>query len=145
VYLVECLVVPDGATRTLCGDGGGGRHDILAAECAMTHYATTVQARQCIDACQEAGVKVQHSVDARNLHHEFSGRTFDRIIFNFPHTGVQGTKPNQAFLRGFLQSAKYAQPLKCIFSSLSSSTLRLMQSECVAGRRSIPKGSCMSH
>lgn len=56
------------------------------------------------------GVSVLHGVDATKLDSYFVDRTFDSIIFQFPHTGsrepIFGKNPNHILIRKFLVSAK---------------------------------------
>ena len=55
-----------------------------------------------------AGVTVGHGIDASKLHQYF-GRQFDHIIFQFPHAGtrepIDGRNPNFVLVRDFLISA----------------------------------------
>lgn len=52
-------------------------------------------------------VRVQHGVDATKLHTYFSPSSFDRVLFNFPHTGMQRVHLNRSLMEGFFKSAKY--------------------------------------
>jgi hypothetical protein len=51
--------------------------------------------------------KVLHSIDCRALHTSkaLGGKTFDRVVFNFPHSGQQRVHVNKALLRDFFASA----------------------------------------
>lgn len=56
------------------------------------------------------GVEVIHGVNATNLQKHFEGKTFNTILFQFPHTGkrkpVSGRNPNHVLVKRFLKSAK---------------------------------------
>ena len=54
-----------------------------------------------------AGCSVLHGVDATKLQlrKEFEAVRFDRIVFNFPHSGQQRVHVNRAMLSGFFHSA----------------------------------------
>lgn len=65
-----------------------------------------MQAHLCITACQEAGARVLHSVDASQLQDHFGAASFQRIVFNFPHTGHQRVHINRALVSSFFASAR---------------------------------------
>ncbi len=44
-----------------------------------------------------------HGVDATKLEKNFPAQKFERIIFNFPHTGEQRVHLNRALLHDFFQ------------------------------------------
>jgi hypothetical protein len=44
-----------------------------------------------------------HGIDATKLTNSFPSQKFDRIIFNFPHTGEQRVHINRALLHDFFQ------------------------------------------
>ena len=67
-----------------------------------------MQAQSCTEECETAGMSIRHGIDARMLHSQFDAGSFNRIIFNFPHTGTQTEASNRAMLRDFLKSASYA-------------------------------------
>eukprot|EP00041_Stephanoeca_diplocostata_P000936 m.17948 g.17948 ORF g.17948 m.17948 type:complete len:341 (+) comp11342_c0_seq3:281-1303(+) len=82
---------------------------------------------RCIQAVEDRGGRVFFGVDARHLRKtlEAGGAerfSFDRIIFNFPHTGQQMTHQNRAMMRGFFASAK---PLCASTSAQVHVTLKL--------------------
>ncbi|KAJ3291454.1 hypothetical protein HDU79_002384 [Rhizoclosmatium sp. JEL0117] len=67
----------------------------------------------------ESGVKVFHGVDARDLGKTkaLKGKTFDVIVFNFPHVGLgikdqdRNVMANQDLISGFFESAlKFLKP-----------------------------------
>lgn len=66
-----------------------------------------VQALVCIEACKAAGAGVKHGVDATRLQSHFAEPAFQRIIFNFPHTGQQRVHNNRNLICGFFTSARY--------------------------------------
>jgi len=102
----QLLVVGDGdfsfakgLVKHLGGDGDGlvlTSYDSLKA--VAYKYNT---AKGNIDACQKAGAEVMHGVDATKLKQAFPSRKFDRIIFNFPHSGEQRVHVNRALLHDF--------------------------------------------
>jgi len=67
--------------------------------------------KQNINSLQRLGVKVFQKTDATQIHKDFAGQAFNKIIFQFPHTGsrepIQGRNPNFILLRDFLKSAKH--------------------------------------
>jgi 25S rRNA (uracil2634-N3)-methyltransferase len=56
----------------------------------------------------KTGVAVAHGVDARHLAGlcGHNNNAFDRIIFNFPHTGQQRVHLNRMLIKRFFESAK---------------------------------------
>jgi hypothetical protein len=102
----QLLVVGDGdfsfakgLVKHLGGDGDGlvlTSYDSLKA--VAYKYSN---AKGNIDACQKAGAEVMHGVDATKLKQAFPSRKFDRIIFNFPHSGEQRVHVNRALLHDF--------------------------------------------
>ncbi|KAI0361075.1 hypothetical protein OH77DRAFT_1390413 [Trametes cingulata] len=76
-------------------------------------YAKYPEAREIVAALREKGVTVLFGVDATRLEKcsALRGRTFDRIVWNFPHAGKGITDQdrnilsNQVLLLGFLRSA----------------------------------------
>lgn len=67
-------------------------------------------------ACKTARVTVQHGIDAGQLHLQFGARSFDRIVFNFPHTGKHTVDSNRTMLRGLFKSAWcFALPLASVY------------------------------
>jgi hypothetical protein len=66
-------------------------------------------ASECVELLKKGeGVTVKHGVDATNLGDSFPPETkFDRIIFNFPHSGQQRVHINRNLLRDFFASAKH--------------------------------------
>ncbi len=62
---------------------------------------------------EEMGVETMFGVDGRRLHEEkrLKGQKFDRVVFNFPHTGDSGSTlssitHNQLLLLSFLISSR---------------------------------------
>lgn len=57
----------------------------------------------------QLGAKIDHDVDATCLEKYYPCRKFDKIIFQFPHTGTRepkrGRNPNFSLIRQFLRSA----------------------------------------
>jgi hypothetical protein len=102
----QLLVVGDGdfsfakgLVKHLGGDGDGlvlTSYDSLKAVAYKYNNA-----KGNIDACQKAGAEVMHGVDATKLKQTFPSRKFDRIIFNFPHSGEQRVHVNRALLHDF--------------------------------------------
>ncbi|KAH8099728.1 hypothetical protein BXZ70DRAFT_940859 [Cristinia sonorae] len=76
-------------------------------------YAKYPEAEGIVGALRERGVTVLFQVDATRLEkcHALKGRTFDKIVWNFPHAGKGITDQdrnilsNQLLLLGFLRSA----------------------------------------
>ncbi|KAI0639914.1 hypothetical protein C8Q77DRAFT_1205326 [Trametes polyzona] len=76
-------------------------------------YAKYPDARDIVASLRQKGVTVLFGVDATKLEkcHALKGRTFDRIVWNFPHAGKGITDQdrnilsNQLLLLGFLRSA----------------------------------------
>jgi 25S rRNA (uracil2634-N3)-methyltransferase len=60
---------------------------------------------------QQSGIKVLHGLDATGLHKYFYSNTFDRVIFQFPHSGsresVNGINANYVLVKKFIISASY--------------------------------------
>lgn len=63
------------------------------------------KAKVCIDSITSAGATVKHKVDATNLTRSFRACYFDRIVFNFPHTGKQRVHLNRNLVRDFFTSS----------------------------------------
>eukprot|EP00823_Brevimastigomonas_motovehiculus_P006085 TRINITY_DN4803_c0_g1_i1.p1 TRINITY_DN4803_c0_g1~~TRINITY_DN4803_c0_g1_i1.p1 ORF type:complete len:383 (+),score=77.39 TRINITY_DN4803_c0_g1_i1:93-1241(+) len=89
--------------------GGHGSHIIATS---FDSKQAVVEKYHCSDTLSElkkAGVRVLHGVDATKLN-ECSGlqserKRVDRIVFNFPHTGLQRTHLNRALVKSFLHEA----------------------------------------
>lgn len=59
------------------------------------------QAARNIAICVQAGAAVMHGVDAAaSLVPAAAGGPFQRVLFNFPHTGEQRVHANRTLLRG---------------------------------------------
>lgn len=56
-----------------------------------------------------SGCRIVHGIDAGDLHNHFPKQAnyFHRVIFNFPHTGLQRVHLNKDLIRRFLISAPY--------------------------------------
>lgn len=57
-----------------------------------------------LDTC--SNVNVRFKIDATNLKKSFPSESFDRIIFNFPHSGKQRVHINRILLQDFFSSCK---------------------------------------
>ena len=79
--------------------------DSLAAATAKYASARAHVAR-CLAAAPPA--RVLHELDATRLDAEprLAGARFDRVVFNFPHTGQQRVHLNRALVAGFLRAAR---------------------------------------
>lgn len=108
------LVVGDG-DFTFCG--GLVKHRKTGSNLVCTSYDShkTVlkkypKAKEVLDKLRSAGAEVLHDVDGTNLRRtlpeKFAKQKFDRIVFNFPHSGEQRVHLNRALLRNFFDSAK---------------------------------------
>ena len=79
-----------------------------SAQEVMKKYKT---AKDNIAKCKAAGAAVLHGVDATKLAATFgkSGDAgkFDRIVFNFPHSGSQRVHINRELLHNFFASAGF--------------------------------------
>jgi hypothetical protein len=65
-----------------------------------------MQAQRCLLECESGGAVVYHGVDGTSLVSTAARAPFDRIIFNFPHTGLQRVHDNRALLAGFFESCE---------------------------------------
>eukprot|EP00892_Ulva_mutabilis_P005241 jgi/Ulvmu1/3089/UM015_0129.1 len=74
-------------------------YDVVVEKCGP-------EASTCIAACKEGGAEVRHCVNAAQLHHHFEDASFQRIVFNFPHTGHQRVHVNRDFVSRFFVSAR---------------------------------------
>jgi len=105
------LVVGDGDfsfSRGLCQQRGTGRLIVATSydtrDQVLRKYASAAASLKALVA---QGAEIRHGVDATRLREQrFSawGR-FDRVIFNFPHTGEQRVHSNRELLRRFFASA----------------------------------------
>ncbi|KAH9176903.1 hypothetical protein EDB89DRAFT_2065112 [Lactarius sanguifluus] len=76
-------------------------------------YNKYSEAQQCVRVLRESGAQVLFGVDATKLEKTsaLKGKTFDRIVWNFPHAGKGITDQdrnilsNQVLILGFLRSA----------------------------------------
>ena len=67
-----------------------------------------MQAQQCITSCEAFGVSVMHGVDATCLPMVLPLAAYQRIIFNFPHSGSQRVHINRKLMQDFFTSCGYA-------------------------------------
>ena len=80
-----------------------------SAQEVLKKYPKTAKSN--ISKAAAAGAVILHGVDATNLSKTFANKlageegTFDRIIFNFPHSGSQRVHLNRELLYNFFQSA----------------------------------------
>ncbi|GBG34528.1 25S rRNA uridine2634-N3-methyltransferase [Hondaea fermentalgiana] len=106
------------------GDGNFSFSEALAKKSARTQYGIQVvctsldkrsevarkygkSATQALQTLEEmAHCELVHGVDATDLSASFQGRLFSRVIFNFPHTGLQRVHDNRALLRDFFSSVR---------------------------------------
>lgn len=102
----QILVVGDGdfsfakgLVKHMGGDGDGLVLTSYDSAKAVAHKYSNANAN--IEACKKAGADVMHGVDATKLRVSFPSRKFDRIIFNFPHSGEQRVHVNRALLHDF--------------------------------------------
>lgn len=60
---------------------------------------------------KRAGIKVLHGLDATELHKNFYSNAFDKVIFQFPHSGsregINGINANYVLVKKFITSASY--------------------------------------
>eukprot|EP00658_Telonema_sp_P-2_P085947 TRINITY_DN9916_c0_g1_i2.p1 TRINITY_DN9916_c0_g1~~TRINITY_DN9916_c0_g1_i2.p1 ORF type:complete len:267 (+),score=30.42 TRINITY_DN9916_c0_g1_i2:188-988(+) len=61
---------------------------------------------ECQAKLEAAGASLEFGVDATRLHKSLGKRCFDRIVFNFPHSGKQRVHINRMLIHDFLKSAK---------------------------------------
>lgn len=125
------LVLGDGDfsfSRGLLSHLGGDGSNVT---CTSYDSATEVVskypgAKDILRAVAKTGARVRHGVDARKLESHFGFEdVFDRIVFNFPHSGQQRVHINRALLRDFFASAKeQLAPGGHIHVTLKTSKLR---------------------
>jgi len=105
------LVLGDGDfsfSRGLVKHRNTGKH-ILATAYDDEHTVTTKYNKFaiCKTSLERQGARVQCAVDATKLSKCLGQEKFDRIIFNFPHSGKQRVHINRVLLKDFLGSAKH--------------------------------------
>jgi Domain of unknown function (DUF2431) len=83
-------------------------HTATLREVAMDMLLARLQALRNAEACEAAGAAVMHSVDATSLLPVCARGPFERIVFNFPHTGSQRVHANRAMLQAFFAACECA-------------------------------------
>eukprot|EP00808_Paulinella_micropora_P018830 g31913.t1 len=114
----HCKALPAGAQLLVVGDGDFSfsqslcallRHGVAVTATGLDSHNAVVrkypQAAQHIQQVRAHGAHVLHGLDATQLPTHFPQQSFDRIIFNFPHSGQQRVHINRALLRDFFRSA----------------------------------------
>mmetsp|Transcript_28961 Transcript_28961/g.97671 ORF Transcript_28961/g.97671 Transcript_28961/m.97671 type:complete len:332 (-) Transcript_28961:30-1025(-) len=89
------------------GSGAGVTATSFDSAVAQSKKYAGVQAR--VASLKEAGCAVEFGVDARalsKLTEKLETKKFDRIVFNFPHSGEQRVHVNRALMSDFFESAK---------------------------------------
>ena len=106
------LVLGDGDfsfSRGLVSHLGGDGRNIVATsyDSHAEVLAKYPQAKDVLRAVTQSGARTAHGIDARQLEAHFPHeQVFDRVVFNFPHSGQQRVHVNRALLRDFFASAK---------------------------------------
>ena len=91
----KILVVGDGdfsfSRGLVIHVGGSGENLVLTSYDTAEELASKYpQARANVDFVLKRGAVVRHGVDATRLEEAFPDELFDRIVFNFPHSGAIG-------------------------------------------------------
>jgi 25S rRNA (uracil2634-N3)-methyltransferase len=69
---------------------GTGKNLVLTSFDSLNELHTKYpQAKANVEFSKKCGATVMHGVDATNLDAHFSRELFDKIIFNFPHSGEE--------------------------------------------------------
>lgn len=88
-----------------CGHGGNVVATSLDSEADVVGKYPT--ARKHLAILRQSGARLVHGVDGRKLAAHFpSGGSFDRIVFNFPHSGHQRVHVNRDLLRDCFRSCR---------------------------------------
>lgn len=79
----------------------------------VSHFLRVLAAKE--------GVVLEHGIDATALHRHYPGHSFDQVVFNFPHLGVEDCRLHSSLLAHLLHSSRAVlRPGGSVHISLSS-------------------------